>query len=59
MVMLMPLRSALLNNLLDECRLLVASGEYGRNGLGQIRRVRWFSHSAFNRDKISSIIHVN
>ena len=58
-VMLMPLRSALLNNLPEECRLLVASGEHGRNGLGQIRRVRGCCHSAFNHDKISSIIRVN
>ena len=58
-VMLMPLRSALLNNLPEECRLLVASGEHGSNGLGQIRRVRGCCHSAFNHDKISSIIRIN
>ena len=49
-VMLMLLRSALLNNLPEECRLLVASGEHGGNGLGQIRRVRGCCHSAFNHD---------
>ena len=54
-MMLMPLRSALLHNLLEKCRLLIASGEHGRNGLGQIRRVRWSSHSAFNHDWISYI----
>ena len=32
-VMFMPLRSALLHNLLEECRLLIASGEHGRKGL--------------------------
>ena len=32
-VMLRPLRSALLHNLPEECRLLIASGEHGRNGL--------------------------
>ena len=58
-VMLMPLCSALLNNLPEECRLLVASGEHGCNGLGQIRRVRGCCHSAFNHDKISSIIQIN
>ena len=47
-VMFMPLRSALLHNLPEECRLFVSSGEHGRNGLGQIRRVRWACHSAFN-----------
>ena len=45
-----PLRSALLHNLLEECRLLVASGEHGRNGLSQIRRIRWVCYSAFNHD---------
>ena len=55
-VMLMPLRSALLNNLPEECRLLVASGEHGRTGLGQNRRVRGCCHSAFNHDRISSTI---
>ena len=34
-VMFVPLRSALLHNLLEECRPLIASGEHGRNGLGQ------------------------
>ena len=55
-VMLMPLRSALLHNLSKECHLLVSSGEHGRNGLGQIRRVRWARHSAFNHDWISYMI---
>ena len=54
-VMLMPLCSALLNNLPDECRLLIASGEHGRNGLGQIRRVRGCCHTSFNHDWISYI----
>ena len=40
LVMFMPLRSALLHNLLKECHLLVSSGEHGRNGLSQIRRAR-------------------
>ena len=54
-VMLVPLRSALLNNLPEECRLLVASGEHDRNGIGQIRRVRGCCHSALNHDWISYI----
>ena len=58
-VRLRPRRSALLHKLTEECGLLVAPGEYGRNGLGQLRRVRWFSHSAFNPDEVSSIIQVN
>jgi len=49
-VMFMPLRSALLHNLPEECRLLIASGEHGRNGLSQIGRVREPCHSAFNHD---------
>ena len=57
-VMFKPLCSALLHNLLKECRLLVASGEHGRNGLGQIRRVRWVCHSAFNHDWINYIFLV-
>ena len=40
---LRPRRSALLHELTEECGLLVAPGEHGRNGLGQLRRVRWFS----------------
>jgi len=47
-VMFKPLRSALLHNLTEECRLLVASGEHGRNGLSQIRRVRRVCHSDRN-----------
>ena len=39
-VMFMPLRSALLHNLPEECRLLIVSGVHGRNGLSQIGRVR-------------------
>ena len=58
-MMFKPLRSALLHNLPEECRLLVASGEHGRNCLGQIRRVRGCYHSVFNHDKISSIIQFN
>ena len=55
LVMFMPLRSALLHNLPEECRLFVSSGEHGRNGLGQIKRVRWACHSAFNHDWIRYI----
>src|SRR6185437_15900528 len=49
-VRLRPRRSALLHELTEVCGLLVAPGEHGRNGLGQLRRNRWFSHSAFNHD---------
>jgi hypothetical protein len=58
-VMLRSRRSALLHELTEECGLLVAPGEHGHNGLGQLRRVRWFSHSAFNHDEVSSIIQIN
>ena len=54
-VMFMPLCSALLHNLPEECHLLIASGEHGRNGLSQIGRVRRPCHSAFNHDWISYI----
>jgi len=54
-VMVRPRRSALLHELTEECGLLVAPGEHGRNGLGQLRRIWWFSHSAFNHDWISYI----
>ena len=52
-------RSDLLHELTEKCGLLVAPGEHGRNGLGQLKRVRWFSHSAFNHDEVSSIIQIN
>ena len=52
-------RSALRHKLTEECRLLVIPGKHGCNGLGQLRRVRWFSHSAFNYDEVSSIIQIN
>ena len=55
MVMVRSRRSALLHELTEECGLLVAPGEHGRNGLGQLRRVRWVSHSAFNHDRVSYI----
>ena len=48
--------SALLHDLTEERRLLVSSGEHGRNGLSQIRRVRWVCHSAFHHDWVSYII---
>ena len=54
-VMLKPRRSALLHELTKKCSLLIAPGEHGRNGPGQLRRVRWFSHAAFNHDWISYI----
>jgi hypothetical protein len=59
MVMSRLRRSALRHELTEECRLLIAPSEHGRNGLGQLRRVRWFSHSAFNHDEVSSIIQIN
>ena len=51
----------LLHKLMEECRLLVAPSEHGRNGLNQIRRRQWHSttlvcHSAFNHDWFSHII---
>ena len=55
MVMLRPQRSALRHKLTEECRLLIAPSEHGRNGLGQLRRVWWFSHSAFNHDWVNYI----
>ena len=55
-VMFRPRRSALLHDLTEECRLLVAPGKNGRNGLSQIRGVRWVCHSAFNHDWVSYII---
>ena len=55
-VVLLRLRhSALLRDLTEGRCLLIASGEHGGNGLGQLRRVRWFSHSAFNHDRVSYI----
>ena len=48
----------LLNNLPEECRLLVAFGEHGRNGLSQIWRVRGCCHSAFKHDWISYIFFI-
>jgi len=58
-VLFRPWHSGLLHDLTKERRLLVSSGEHGRNGLSQIRRVRGCCHSAFNHDKNSSIIRVN
>ena len=54
-VMLRLRRSALRHKLTEECRLLIAPCEHGRNGLGQLRRVWWFSHSASNHDWVSYI----
>ena len=54
-VMLRPRRSTLRHKVTEECRLLIAPSEHGRNGLGQLRRVWWLSHSAFNHDWVSYI----
>ena len=54
-VMLRPRCSAPCHKLTEECRLLIASGEHSRNGLGQLRRVWGLSHSAFNHDWVSYI----
>ena len=51
-----PWRCTLLHELTKELRLLVAPSQHGRNGLSQIRRVRWFHHSAFSHGWISPII---
>ena len=51
-----PWRCPLLHELMKECRLLIAPSQHGRNGLSQIRRVRWFPHSAFSHGWISPII---
>jgi len=55
-VMFRPRHSALVHDLTEERRLLVSSGEHGRNGQSQIRRVRGCCHSAFNHDWISPMI---
>ena len=58
-VLFRPRHSALLHDLTEERRLLVAPRKHGRNGLGQIRRIRGCCHSALNHDKVSSIIQIN
>ena len=50
-----PWRCPLLHEPTKECRLLVAPSQHGRNGLSQIRRVRWFPHSASSHGWISTI----
>ena len=48
--------AAMLTRRDEQTALLREIVEHGRNGLGQIRRVRWACHSAFNHDWISYMI---